>query len=300
METPQPVLQTLKLKTTVAPDALCQDITVYLDNNGLVFVQASDIDAGSSDACGIANISTNVFVFGCGNIGSNPAILTVTDVNGNVSTCNADITVEDTIPPVPTCQDITIALDANGNASVTPFDLTTSVFDNCGQITCTCDSLSQRDFDCDDVGVVSVVVQVTDVNGNTATCVSNVTVEDNIAPTAVCQDITVQLDANGQASITAGDVDGGSSDNCNVILSATPLNFDCSNLGSNAVVLTAMDSSGNSDNCTANVTVEDNIDPTAVCQDITIQLDANGNATITASDVDGWQRRQLFCSQHYD
>ena len=33
--------------------------------------------------------------------------------------------------------------------------------------------------------------------------VATVTVEDNIAPTALCQDITVQLDENGQGSITS-------------------------------------------------------------------------------------------------
>jgi len=114
-----------------------------------------------------------------------------------------------------------------------------------------------------------------------------VTIEDNITPTAVCQDITVQLDANGQASITVSDVDGGSSDNCNLTLTANPTNFDCSNVGPNNVTLTATDAAGNSDDCIAVVTVEDNIAPTALCQDITVQLDANGNYTLSGSDVDG-------------
>jgi len=226
----------------VAPNALCQDITVYLNNSGLVFVDENDIDGGSTDACGIASISTDAFVYGCGNVGPNTATLTVTDVNGNVSTCTSIVTVEDTIPPVPLCQDITISLDANGNASVGPFDLISSVSDNCGSVTCACDSLSQTNFDCDDIGVVTVTVIATDVNGNQATCTSQVTVEDNTAPNAVCQDITVQLDANGQASITASDVDGGSNDNCSLILSATPTTFDCSNIGMNSVTLTATDS----------------------------------------------------------
>jgi hypothetical protein len=43
---------------------------------------------------------------------------------------------------------------------------------------------------------------VTDANGNTSTCDATVTVEDNIAPTAICQDITVQLDATGNVTIT--------------------------------------------------------------------------------------------------
>jgi hypothetical protein len=43
---------------------------------------------------------------------------------------------------------------------------------------------------------------VTDANGNTSTCDATVTVEDNVAPTAICQNITVQLDATGNVTIT--------------------------------------------------------------------------------------------------
>jgi hypothetical protein len=44
-----------------------------------------------------------------------------------------------------------------------------------------------------------------------------VTIEDNVAPTAICQDITVQLDANGEVVITAADIDNGSNDNCGAV-----------------------------------------------------------------------------------
>ena len=44
-------------------------------------------------------------------------------------------------------------------------------------------------------------------------------VVDTTDPTVVAQDITVALDANGNAVITAADIDGGSSDNCDVTLS---------------------------------------------------------------------------------
>jgi hypothetical protein len=48
-----------------------------------------------------------------------------------------------------------------------------------------------------------VTLTVTDANGNTSTCDATVTVEDNIAPTAICQNITVQLDATGNVTITS-------------------------------------------------------------------------------------------------
>ena len=56
------------------------------------------------------------------------------------------------------------------------------------------------------IGDNSIVLTVWDVNGNVSTCLATVTAEDTIAPTAVCQDITVQLDANGNATIAAGDI----------------------------------------------------------------------------------------------
>ncbi|MBX2828948.1 MAG: HYR domain-containing protein, partial [Flavobacteriaceae bacterium] len=106
---------------------------------------------------------------------------------------------------------------------------------------------------------------------------------DEVDPTAVCTDFTAQLDATGNVTITAADVDGGSSDDSgSVTLSIDNDTFDCSNIGANTVTLTATDAAGNTDSCTATVTVEDAIVPTAVCQDITIQLDGTGNATITA------------------
>ena len=85
---------------------------------------------------------------------------------------------------------------------------------------------------------------------------------DSTPPTAVCQDITVQLDANGTVSITAADIDGGSFDNCGIAsIQATTSSFDCGDLGPNTVSLFVIDTNGNPASCTATVTVVDIIDP---------------------------------------
>ena len=56
--------------------------------------------------------------------------------------------------------------------------------------------LDVNDFDCSNIGMTNTVtLAVTDNNGNVSTCTSDVTVEDNVDPTAICQDITIQLDA---------------------------------------------------------------------------------------------------------
>lgn len=276
---------TVSVEDALAPNALCQGITVYLDAAGNASIVAADVDAGSTDNCAIDNISATPTSFTCAEVGPNLVQLTVTDVNGNVSTCNANVDVQDTISPTAVCQDVTVQLDANGTASVAAADIDNGSSDNCGSVSI---SISPNSFDCTVSSPGMVELTVTDDEGNSSTCTATVNLIENTPPTAVCQNVTVQLDASGNASIVAADVDGGSSDNCGVAnLSVDPSTFDCSNVGDNTVTLTATDANGNSSICTATVTVEDDVDPTAVCQDITVQLDATGNVSIAAADVDG-------------
>jgi hypothetical protein len=101
-----------------------------------------------------------------------------------------------------------------------------------------------------------------DASGNTDTCTSVLTIIDDILPEVVCQDITVQLDMNGEGMIIPADVDGGSSDNCLIDnLSVSQTDFNCDDVGPQMVILTAQDNGGNTADCTATVSVEDNIAP---------------------------------------
>ena len=74
---------------------------------------------------------------------------------------------------------------------------------------------------------------------------------------ALCQSASVTLGLGGTASISASAVDGGSSNFTNI--SVSPSTFNCSSLGPNTVTLTVDDGSGNSDDCTATVTVQDDM-----------------------------------------
>jgi hypothetical protein len=274
---------TVTVEDNVAPVAICQSITVQLDASGNASITTADINNGSNDACGIASLALDVTTFDCSNIGANPVILTVTDNNGNVSTCSATVTIEDNVAPVAICQSITLQLDASGNASVTTADINNGSNDACGIASL---SLDVTSFDCSDVGANTVVLTVTDNNGNVSTCSATVTIEDNVAPVAICQSITLQLDASGNASVTTADINNGSNDACGIAsLSLDVTSFDCSNVGANTVVLTVTDNNGNVSTCPATVTVEDNVAPVAICQSITVQLDASGNASITTADI---------------
>jgi len=176
-------------------------------------------------------------------------------------------------------------LGAGGTASITAEEVDNGSNDSgCGGFSL---SVSPNSFNCSDVGSNSVTLTITDNINNTASCNATVTVEDNIAPVAGCQNVTVQLDANGQGSTTPAAVESGSTDNCGTINAAnlTPNTFDCQDLGGNLVTLTINDGNGNNANCNATVTVEDNIPPMPVCKTETVELQPDGMYTLQEADV---------------
>jgi hypothetical protein len=85
-------------------------------------------------------------------------------------------------------------------------------------------------------------------------------------PVAICKNITVQLDASGHASITAQNIDNGSSAACGIqSLTLDVTEFSCANVGPNTVTLTVTDSKDNATICQATVTVLDNTAPIITC-----------------------------------
>tara|TARA_B100000508_G_C11368600_1_gene232555 strand:- start:19 stop:768 length:750 start_codon:yes stop_codon:yes gene_type:complete len=80
------------------------DITLPLDENGMASITPDDVIASNDDACGILTTGVDIMDFDCGDIGT-PVTVTVfsQDVNGNLASCTATVTVVDDLPPVVTC-----------------------------------------------------------------------------------------------------------------------------------------------------------------------------------------------------
>ena len=361
-----------------APVAVCNDLTIQLDGNGMATITASDVDGGSTDNCGIASTTIDNGSFSCSNVGgggpSSPSAWINEfhyDNDGAdqgefieiAGTAGLDLTGWSVVRynganGTPYGTDalsgilantsngvgfFVINLPANGLQNGSPDGI--ALIDNNGGVvqfisyesnpfTATAGPANGQtsvDINVSESGATpvgfslqlmgsgssagqftwasptaatpgaanngqtflsgsanTVTLTVTDLSGNVSTCTADITVIDSVAPAAVCQDLTVQLDNAGNATILASDVDNGSSDNCAIDnISIDNGSFDCQSVGSNTVTLTVTDVNGNSSTCTSVVTVEDNVAPVALCNDITVQLDANGSATITASDIDG-------------
>ncbi|MBK9453071.1 MAG: SprB repeat-containing protein [Bacteroidetes bacterium] len=261
-----------------------------LNSAGNGSTTASAVNNGSSDACGIASTTLNNSSFTCANVaGPNTVILTVTDVNGNSSTCSAAVTVQDNIAPIALCQPVTVQLNSAGNGSTTASAVNNGSSDACGIATTT---LNNSSFTCANVaGPNTVILTVTDVNGNSSTCSAAVTVQDNIAPIALCQNLTINLGSSGSQTVLASSINNGSNDACGIATTTlNPNTFTCDDLGVNNVTLTVTDVNANSSTCAATVTVTNDplvattASPTVACgYNVTCNGATNGSATVTTT-----------------
>ena len=178
-----------------------QNITVELGIDGTATISSADINNGSSDNCGEVTYELTPTTFDCSNIGSNIVNLLVFDSNGLASECFATVTVLDSAAPTAICQDITISLDLDYTATITPADIDGGSIDNC---TLSTTSIDINTFDCSNLGPNTVTLTVTDQNGNQSNCEAVVTVIEGLnTPIAVCQNITVTIGEDGTATILA-------------------------------------------------------------------------------------------------
>ncbi|MCP4124773.1 MAG: HYR domain-containing protein, partial [Bacteroidetes bacterium] len=250
--------QTITIVDNTAPEAICQDITVELDATGIAQITADQIDNGSNDVCSGSNVTLalDVTSFDCDDIGANTVMLTVTDECGNESSCTATVTVEDNMDPSIICPaDITIGCDESTNASNTGF---ASGTDNCTLVTAITSSDLEILTGCGSTGTIERTWTSEDENGNAISCTQIISIVDQTPPTAICQDITIDLDQNtGEAEIQASDINNGSFDDCtnneDLIFQIDQITFTQN--GVYPVTLTVTDLCGNSDECTATVTV---------------------------------------------
>lgn len=268
---------------TLAPIAICQNIDLYLDENGQATLAGSDVDNGTTDLCGNVTLSLSQTNFDTAHIGTNMIQLYAADDCGNIDSCTTIVSVWDTIAPMVICQDITIHLDSLGLAVIEATDVDGGSSDADGIVSY---EVSQDSFTCSHVGNNLIILTVTDSNNNVDTCTATVTVVDTIAPVALCQNISVYLDSMGMTSISAAAVNAGSNTACGLdTVYIDQSDFDCGALGANTVHLTAVDINGNASTCSSIVTIIDTIAPIAVCQDITVALDSTGLFILAASDI---------------
>ncbi len=281
----------------IAPNANCRPIATLTLNAGATFgvLTTSRIDLGSADNCSITNYTLSRDTFTCTDIFSNPHTvqLLVSDAEGNVDSCTTQVTVEDATDPIAACQTTTVYLNG-GTINVTPDSvLVPPTGDNCSSLSSTFAIYgSNIVYNCDSIGSHRVQVIVTDISGNTASCITTITVVDSVDPIANCitTPFTVQLDSTGNGFVFPRNIDNGSFDFCGIstrlVNGVDSFRFTCANIGNTAVTLSVLDSSGNQANCPANLIINDPVNPVARCRDTTIYLNASGIVLVTPPVLD--------------
>ncbi|MDT0553603.1 HYR domain-containing protein [Urechidicola vernalis] len=267
------------------PIIVCpSDIIVNADS----FCEATTVNLGTpttSDNCGVASVTNNApSTFPLGTV---QVTWTVTDTAGLIATCIQNVTVVDATPPTITCpSNVTVSADL-GLCTASGVSLATPTYsDNCSV------GISNDAPATFPLGDTTVIWTATDGAGLTTTCVQTVTVEDNEAPVAVCKDLTLQLaPGTGTLTVLGSQVDNGSTDNCSTNFSLSQSSFTCADIGDNVVTFTVTDDAGNTDTCSAIITITDAAEnasvsiaaaDTTVCQGIPTTFTAtptNGGTT---------------------
>ena len=163
-------------------------------------------------------------------------------------------------PPVAVCKSTyVVALDTNGEASITVQDIDGGSFDNVGIVSM---SIDIDTFDCEDVGFNNVTLTVTDTDGLTSTCVGFVEVLDGSTIVTTCpEDFTVSvptgtfyelLDYQDAISIVT--------DICSVFPAATSQSPNVGTqlpAGVNVITVNALLNDGSIVSCSFEITVEE-------------------------------------------
>jgi len=269
----------------VPPVAVCQPATVYLGPDGTAVLDLEALDGGSTDNCGIVGCDASEKLFDCGNLGDCPVLFTVYDGAGHSDSCWTTVTVVDEIDPAAVGQDLTVFLDEAATVTVLATQVENGSTDNCAVSEVLIDGASEIAFGCAELGIHDAVFTARDASGNEHSVDIVLTVADAIPPVARCQDLIVSLDATGQVTVSADAVDAGSTDNCGIASKSLDRDtFFESDIGDQTVTLIVTDTSGNTDTCTATITVQDDMAPSLTCPpDKTVSVDAGA---CSATDVD--------------
>jgi uncharacterized repeat protein (TIGR01451 family) len=242
-------------------------------------------------------------------LGTTSVTYRLTDPSNNVVTCSFDVTVVDDQAPV-----IDAALcntsymfdtDAGECTSEQSIDLSGFVSDNCSDV----DDLTYQTvlirpngkievLNGNDIayamelGTTFAIFQITDEQGNLASCFASVIVMDNELPEIDCPVVDAfYANTNGICGYVAqgAEFDATGSDNCDIVSlthnygawgNPNSLAGATFPVGTTEVVWTVVDGSGNSTQCTISIVVEDTENPVFVnCPTTTFTISTDANCS---------------------
>lgn len=280
---------TVNVVDTQAPVAKCKDITVSLDGIGFVTVNAPQVDNLSTDNCFFTYTSPSA-TYNCTNLGPNNYTLQVTDGSGNTGTCVAVVTVQDLIPPVALCTNVSpVNLDANGTFTLNATTVNNSSTDNTYPQCALSYAIAvdggafgaSFQFTCAQLGNRLLTLRVTDAAGNTAICTQTVEVKD-VTPPSLTAPANITINCDESTASTNTGTFSNVSDNCDQTVTVTQqpdvfIPGGCPNSFTIVRSWKATDDSNNMTTVSHSIFVQDVEDPVFNIQDaFVIQTDDPG------------------------
>jgi hypothetical protein len=217
-----PLSINIEISDKTPPEAICRNITLFLDEEGKASINTAQIDNGSSDNCQIDTLYLSRYDFDCDDVGANKVTLTAINDVGLMDTCISTITVLDTIKPVVKCKDyIEVQLYENSNYKLTVADVLEYSSDACG-----IDSLYvfARELDCDQIGLTTITLFADDVNKNNSYCRTIVLLKGNKPPIVINDSVTTFKNVQIVIDVLANDyVENTSMDISTMAITIKPL-----------------------------------------------------------------------------
>ncbi|MFK7937003.1 MAG: choice-of-anchor Q domain-containing protein, partial [Saprospiraceae bacterium] len=269
-ESPSKVIPTITFESSDADNAICpgEEVTFTASggDNYEFFVNTTSMQQGTDATYKTSTLTDGAEVY---------VIVTNSDECDKTSS-TITISVSDTEDPVP---DVTNLPDLTAQCSIKIVEPTAT--DNCaGAITATTTNPTSYT----EQGTYTITWKYNDGNGNSVMQTQKVIIDDTQKPMPVVAnlpDVTGQCDATVTAAPKA-------TDNCasGQITATTTDPLTYNQQGTHTITWTYNDGNGNTETQTQKVIVEDTQAPTALCQNISVQLNANGEASITAEQID--------------
>jgi gliding motility-associated-like protein len=288
---------TITFEDTLAPYNVQVKDTVfaYLDNSGEYTLHDSDYLISLEENCTMKDTTYSQKVFTCLDMDPDGIWVYVTfeDMSGNSTLDSFVVVVRDTTVPflnVKQKDTLYIPSTVNGTVTVGVADTDLGSSDNNPCIPLDIAIISAKTtFDCDDVNkTFKIVTRATDGSGNISVDTTEILILDTVKPVIVLKPIlpTFYLDENGLGIVNINDIDGGTFDNCGIVIrEITGKGLDCDDVGTKTISFRVVDKYGNESIKVFDVTVADSIKPTLTVKNATILIDTSANAYLKESDV---------------
>ncbi|MCB0573513.1 MAG: HYR domain-containing protein, partial [Saprospiraceae bacterium] len=211
-------------------------------------------------------------------VGTTAVSFQVTDASGNTTTCAFTVTVEDKEKPELDCPaDLVVSTSTNGTGDCSGAvpDLVPGLVatDNCGVSSTVQSPAAGSSFGSEHGDMAFVTLTVTDIHGNTQTCKTKLSLQDDEAPSIDCN-VANAFDNTpgicGHLVDAADNTDPVFGDNCEgaqishdypAAPNSHTLEAAKLPVGTTTVIWTATDAAGNTTTCAVEYTVSDNILP---------------------------------------